>query len=245
MDSSNTNGAASAIAGAHLVGSVPFADAETVFRQCCTQMPNRLKRVPDGETGSRGMFTYWQFELFGVYPKMMNDFSMNSAMAAKEYTQEVVDEGIAVLEKASLETGYDKAAVESYAVFKRLKDEGVIARETKFQVSLPTAANVIVVVHKPFQERAFAVYEAALFKAMRRIQDGIPHDQLSIQVDLAVDTAYWEGQLYEPWFDNVKEGTVDYITRMIGQVDQDVELGLHNCYGAFMSNPDAMLLETC
>ncbi len=36
---------------------------------------------------------------------------------------------------------------------------------------------------------------------------------------------------YRPWWDgDVKQYMVDYIVRMIGQVDEDVELGLHNCY---------------
>lgn len=66
---------------------------------------------------------------------------------------------------------------------------------------------------------------------MRNIQDKLPHGDLSIQLDLAVDTAYWEGAYLSPWFDNTKDTVMAYLLRMIDEIDQDVELGLHNCYG--------------
>jgi hypothetical protein len=69
---------------------------------------------------------------------------------------------------------------------------------------------------------------------MRNIQNNIPAEDLAIQLDLALDTAFWEGQYLTPWFageHDVKEYTVEYILRMIEHVDQDVDLGIHNCYG--------------
>jgi hypothetical protein len=106
----------------------------------------------------------------------------------------------------------------------------------RFQVSLPTAANVIIALYHQYRATGFKVYEAALFRAMRRIQDIIPHDDLSIQIDLAVDTGFLEGPYEKPWFDDPREETVEYIIRMIAQVDEDVELGLHNCYGVCVAN---------
>lgn len=88
-------------------------------------------------------------------------------------------------------------------------------------------------VEKAFQPKAYPIYEAALFRALGRLQDEIPHGDLSIQLDLAVDTAYWEGQYLTPWFDPkaAKDHVMEYLLRMIDQIDQDVELGIHNCYG--------------
>lgn len=44
--------------------------------------------------------------------------------------------------------------------------------------------------------------------------------------------------MYRPWFYNDdseiverKQYIVDYIVRMIAQIDEDVEVGIHNCYG--------------
>lgn len=81
--------------------------------------------------------------------------------------------------------------------------------------------------------------EAALFRAMRNVQDAIPHGDLSIQVGLAGDTAFWEDfKMYPPWFfadsrqmAERKEYMVEYTTRLFAQEAEDVELGIHNCYG--------------
>jgi hypothetical protein len=37
----------------HFVGSIPLADAETVFRTLSAVAGRHLKRLPDGETGIR------------------------------------------------------------------------------------------------------------------------------------------------------------------------------------------------
>jgi hypothetical protein len=126
----------------------------------------------------------------------------------------------------------------SSRIFERLKDEGVIPKNVKFQVSLPTGVNVVIFLHHQYRDVGFKVYEAALFRAMRRLQDLIPHDDLSIQIDLAVDTAFWEGAYEKPWFDNPREETLNIIIRMISQIDDDVELGLHNCYGVLFKPSD-------
>ena len=39
--------------GVHLVGSVPLADAEAVFRAANAILGRHLRRIPDGETGER------------------------------------------------------------------------------------------------------------------------------------------------------------------------------------------------
>jgi hypothetical protein len=198
-------------------------------------MPSRMKRIPDGETGSRRMFTGWQMAIFQVAPEMLVSFKSNTETKAKAFTEEQVNVGVAKLQKAGIETGYDVAAIESYAVFKRLRNEGVIPPGMKFQVGLPTPASVVsVIVEKAFQPKVWPLYEQALLRAVRNIQDNIPHQDLAIQIDLAIDSAFSEGQFVTPWFadsHNVKDYVVDYIVRMIEHVDQDVELSLHNCYG--------------
>lgn len=126
------------VEGCHLVGSVPLSDTEAVFRACAKGLPSRLKRIPDGETGDRHYFTLCQYYLFKAAPVMMVDFSDNQEAGAKQFTEEQIDEGIEQLKKANIETGYDTAAVESYAVFTKLREEGVIPQGVKFQVGLPT-----------------------------------------------------------------------------------------------------------
>ncbi|KAI5456111.1 hypothetical protein BGZ63DRAFT_367562 [Mariannaea sp. PMI_226] len=130
-----------------------------------------------------------------------------------------------------LETGYDKAAVESYEIFKQLRSEGIIEKNVKFQVCLPTIANVVgILIEEKFRHIVEPVYETALFKALQTIQDQIPHEDLAIQIDLGIDMAYWENKIFRPWFSD-KRYVVDYIVRMMSRISRDVDLGFHFCYG--------------
>jgi methionine synthase II (cobalamin-independent) len=63
-----------------------------------------------------------------------------------------------------------------------------------------------------------------------RIASGIPHDELAIQWDVAIEFALLERVAitnYEP----VKTRVVEQLVRLGNQVPGDVELGYHLCYG--------------
>ena len=47
------------LTGVHLIGSVPMADAETVFRSVARELGPWLARIPDGETGTRHRWIWW------------------------------------------------------------------------------------------------------------------------------------------------------------------------------------------
>ena len=119
---------AAAIRGCHLVGSTGYPDTETSIRKTLVGHPNRLKRIPDGETGARFYFTGFQWELFKAIPGMAASFEENKEAAKKELSEDEVDEGVQKLKDSNIQTGYDTAAIDSYAVFKKLRDEGVIPR---------------------------------------------------------------------------------------------------------------------
>ncbi|KAK4634860.1 hypothetical protein CLAFUR4_00139 [Fulvia fulva] len=184
------------IPGCHLVGSTGYPATATSIRKIWAGQPGRLKRIPDGETGARFFFTGFQWELFKAIPGMAASFEPNKTGEKKELSGEEIDEGIQKLKDSNIETGYDTAAIESYAVFKRLRDEGVVPQGVRFQVGLPTVASVVSpFVEAAFQPKAWPIYEEALFRALKNIQARIPHEDLAIQIDLAVDTAFWEGVL--------------------------------------------------
>jgi hypothetical protein len=48
----------------HLVGSVPLIDTDKVMRAASSILGSRLRRLPDGETGSRKDFLNWQWPVF-------------------------------------------------------------------------------------------------------------------------------------------------------------------------------------
>ena len=59
--------------GIHLVGSVAMADTESVFSALATELGPWLKRIPDGETGVRHRWIYWQREMLLNHPDMELD----------------------------------------------------------------------------------------------------------------------------------------------------------------------------
>src|SRR5258706_14746342 len=54
----------------HLVGSVPFNDADAVFRAAGAVFGPKLTRVPDGETGDRKGWIGWQRQQFAEQPAL-------------------------------------------------------------------------------------------------------------------------------------------------------------------------------
>jgi hypothetical protein len=56
--------------GVHLVGSVPLNNAEEVFRAASATLGDRLRRVPDGETGIRTNWIGWQINFLAQNPRL-------------------------------------------------------------------------------------------------------------------------------------------------------------------------------
>ena len=55
--------------GVHLAGSVPLGSAEEVFRRVAGALGDRLRRIPDGETGPRSDWILWQYPVFSARPQ--------------------------------------------------------------------------------------------------------------------------------------------------------------------------------
>ncbi|BDZ47227.1 hypothetical protein [Naasia aerilata] len=226
------------ILGAHLVGSVNLPDAAAVFRAAAERLGGQLRRIPDGEVGER---FYWiQFQTFrfegtpglarvGDQPIKVRDTFDQRPFA--------LDGTVPAEELVFPDLGYAAAALESYREFARLREEGAIPAETRFQVSLPTPAAVVGAFIAP-QDRAAVepVYERALFAQLDRILDGIPHGDLAVQWDTAVEFALIESvsiriHSLTAWFDDVLGGVVERAVRQASRVPEDVQLGYHLCYG--------------
>ena len=216
--------------GVHLVGSIPLSSNVEAFYTVIEALPNRLRRVPDGETGKRNYFIRCQDSTFLRSPFIMH---------ARDLVGTPFEgQDLSTSEDAKIDlgpTGYDDAALESYAEFVRLRNDGLIQPGMRFQVCLPTTVNVLTKWVRPeYQVRVEPIYEALLLKALGRIQDSIPSKDLAIQFDCAIEFAMLEGigGLFTPWFAPVEEGIVERIVRYACAVREDVQLGFHLCYGS-------------
>ncbi|KAF2159948.1 hypothetical protein M409DRAFT_70700 [Zasmidium cellare ATCC 36951] len=228
----------------HFVGSIPLPDSATTFEHISSALPNpgQVKRIPDGEPGQRDYFVRWQKSVFqdaGVGHVLMQAFQPDGW---KSHSQQEVQETMQRMPK--LETKYDVEAIKSYKTFCEVREKGRISRGVKFQVSIPTPDNFIGTNIQPdFQAPIAPLYQDALIRAIRNTQAHIPHEDLAIQLDVALEIALLHGT----WYDEF-QGPVSYlpikarkdvlmpiivekIVSLANAVAGDVELGFHFCYG--------------
>ncbi|MGE5146737.1 MAG: hypothetical protein ACM3N5_08305 [Candidatus Eiseniibacteriota bacterium] len=213
-----------------LVGSLPLEDTETVFAAAAAALGPLATRLPDGETGARRNWIGWQAAAFARVPQFeriaqrQRDYQLQPPFTLKPGARaEDIDFG---------DLGFARAALASWDVFKRLKDEGRVPAGCRFQVALPTAwAPVYSFIAYDAQQAVEPVYEAALLGELRTILAVIPHDALAVQWDVATEMSWWE-RVYPAPFDDVEAGIIEHLARLCRAVPADVELGVHLCYGS-------------
>jgi hypothetical protein len=221
----------------YLVGSVPLASAGEVFETVSAALGQRLKRLPDGETGERGDWITWLEPVFAEHPAFQKSgefFRVHASGTGRErYT---FKPGIQPEDVRFDNLFYADIAKQSYAEFKRLKAAGKIPAGTKFQVDLVPAHSVIWLflveaLHAPIDP----IYNDALKQEIDRIASAIPHDELAIQFDVA--SAVFarlernEASSYGSTKTEMQEKFSDILVDLGNRVPADIDLLYHLCYG--------------
>jgi hypothetical protein len=214
--------------GVHLVGSMSLPDTASVFRTVCASLPHRLRRIPDGETGERNYFVWHQRKIF---PDAMVRNHLTGRPPRTDIPEAEVQNTLSEL-SSPLHTEYDDAALASYAIFCAMRDEGVIPKGVRFQVSLPSPLDVLVQLESQYATEVEPIYEQALLSSLQRIQAEIPAQDLAIQWDCAVEFGMLEGVFFTPWWKgDVRENIMKRLIRISTAVNDGVEMGFHLCYG--------------
>ena len=137
---------------------------------------------------------------------------------------------------------YGGYAIDSYAVFKRLRDEGVVPEGVRFQMSLPAPHSAI----DGFLEdnsqwpELYAAYVEGIRREIAKALDVIPAGDLVIQWDAAwefVDMAMGDRNYFAFW---PKLSAEEKFQRHAEQLDElwqgipdETLLGYHWCYGTW------------
>jgi methionine synthase II (cobalamin-independent) len=105
----------------------------------------------------------------------------------------------------------------------------------RFQVCLPTPFAVVSSVVVPAVLPAVeAAYESAMIAEVAALCRHIPHRDLCIQWDVCNEMVMWDGQPTDAVpGDEPHENIIARMQRLCAAVPDDVELGLHLCYGDF------------
>ncbi len=217
--------------GALLVGSVPLESGEAVFRAAASILGEHLERIPDGETGDRLNWIGWQIAIFQQHPDLEPAPVDPEHYAPLPMSQ--LRDGVSPDDLSFDALGYAQAALDSWAVFKQLQQDGAIPATTRFQVTFPTPlAPITSFIHFASQAAIEPAYEAAMLRELAEVLDAVPHDKLAIQWDVAVEFGVLEGIWPVP-FDDALGGIVERIARVSSHIPDDVEMGYHLCYGDF------------
>ena len=204
---------------------MPFENAEEVFTQSIRGLPNKLHSIPDGETGIRKDFTTWQKFVFP--PDMLKTRDPTLGGTASKSTIEDIKP-----------TRYDEVAIDSYKTLRKLKDEGIVPQNIRFQASIPTPSNACFYVDDAYIEHVEPLYRERLIQDLKNLQHSIPPADLAIQFDAAVEFAFMEyerGRItdstWRPPFPNAKSHFLESLQGLCAAIDERVRLGVHLCYG--------------
>ena len=222
----------------HLVGSVAMDTCEEVFARLSDTVGPYVSRMPDGETGERSRWIAFQREMLVEHPDIEVDPTVPE-LEIREWNGRLLrampllrfKDG-ANLEDICFETGYDRAALESYGVFETMRGDGRIPQGIRFQVCLPTPMSTAYMYMSRSAHQDFVtVYERFLHTALETILDAIPHAALAIQYDVCQEVLIFEDYFpYRPG--DYKEQIFDLLGRLGDAVPEDVQLGYHLCYGS-------------
>lgn len=221
----------------HLVGSIPLSSAEEVFTKLCDSLGDHLSRLPDGETGERARWVYWQRTMLENHPHMEMD-TEGESLKLHEWDGTLLREmdlmrfkpGV-IPADVTYNTGYDTANIASWQIFSNLQHSGKIPGHLRYQVALPTPmSSAFMYVSPAAYEDYFPTYERSLLRALDNIVAAIPADKLSIQWDICQEVLVFENYFPTRPAD-YKERIFALMGRLGDAVPGAVELGYHLCYG--------------
>ena len=219
-----------------LTGSVPLKPAARVFEVVSTCAGDAMRRMPDGEQSG------W---VEGVRKALARNDAFEPGSVSRIGTQPTFTRPIQMLrlkpgraahEVELGELGFARNAIESYRTFRELRAQGTIKAGTRFQATVAGPATTGGTLEMP-EDQMLPLVERALSNEIRRIVEAVPAQELTIQLDLAVEVEKEEYRRRPQAFDTPIfgirqlsfEGTTDSVARLANAVPPEVELGFHLC----------------
>ncbi len=227
-----------------LVGSIPLETVEEVFRACAGAIGTDLFCIPDGEVGDRLWWTNYQcYRVFLGHPDFECVHRPGPVNGVENWRPRNYDDQWRFRVKPGLKAvhfgdpgwrlGYAKEAVNSYFIFKTLRDQGVIPRGVRLQVCIPLTGSIV---EHYFREPADypivkPAYEQALRDEIAKMCEKIPPADLAIQWDACSEILDLEG--YYDWTpkDDKFERLISPCERLTPAIPPEAMVGYHFCYG--------------
>jgi hypothetical protein len=239
--------------GVLLVGSLPFDTAEEAMRAAAAGLRGHVGWLPDGEVGERRNWVGMLAELvYARHPDLEETIAPAGPLEQPKRGGErppIEDfEGFwnfrvrpgRKLRFDDLE--YGRSATESYVVFRRLREEGAVPPEVRFQVSLPAPHSAV---DGFFEDNTqwpelYSAYLDGIRREIATILAVVPAEDLVIQWDAAwefVDMAMGEKSFFKFWPKLTAEKKFQRHAEQLDGLWQGIPdetlLGFHWCYGTW------------
>ena len=250
-----------------LVGSLPFSKAEDTFRAAGRSLNGYVGWIPDGEFGERKHWTPMLPEF--VYSKQP-DLEETLAPPGRTVQTPPAFDGPPPTDMDGywnfrIKPGhrlrfddllYGGFAVDSYSVFRRLRGDGVVPSDVRFQVSLPSPHSAIDPCFEDADQwpEAYAAYLDGIKREIAKLLEVAPASELVFQWDCAneiVDLGMGEGNAMK-WYPklSVEEKFARHVDQLgpLGDAIPDgALLGFHWCYGTWGGWPAVAMddLDVC
>lgn len=222
-----------------LVGSVPLKPASAVFEAVSRHdLAPLMKRIPDGEQAGwdKGMFSLYELDVFEISRRKRMTLRPSTFFADLEVPYVRLKAGLKPEDVHVESLGIAENAERSFAEFRKSKAEGLIPAEARFCVTIAGPGTMFGPVELPAAD-LFPLAERAFKTELAKVLNAIPHDELAIQLDLAVEAEIEEyrrrPEAFElPAFadmDWTLEDTSNAIANIANTIPEEVELGFHLC----------------
>ncbi len=228
-----------------LVGSIPHNSIPEAMTMFGRPLARHLAALPDGEVGWRRFWiTRVHFQVFAIHPDLEivqrprrddgieriypHDASDNWNFKVRDGVDKVV------FGHPGWRLGFYQDAANSYHFFRRLKEDGVIPGDVRFQVSIPTAVSAVpprIMPNRADLEKLRPGYIDAVRAELRAMLEVIPAKELAIQWDCSTELQDVYGRIDGLPAAGAIDRNLPQIHALSHDLPADVALGFHLCFG--------------
>ena len=237
-----------------LVGSMPYNNAEVVLRKAGRALSGHAGFLPDGEVGERknwvGMLPEHIYSKHPAFEETLAPPGHTLVQPDRDAEGPPLEEipGIwSFRVKPGAEVRFDDLrygshAIESYRVFRRLRDEGMIDAGVRFQLAIPATCSAIDWCFENPDDwpTLYRAYNDRIREEIALTLREIPANDLVIQWDVAwefVDMAVGDKRLFAFYPHLTAEQKFQRYAAQLDELGQGIPdetlLGFHWCYGTW------------
>ena len=228
-----------------LVGSIPLDTPKDVFETFGAPLGRYLSAMPDGEVGPR---SHWisriHYQVLSGHaeletvrrPAPENGVERLFPRNAADSWLFKVKDGVEHVRFGDVgwRIGYARDAINSYFVFKTMREQGKLAKHLRFQVSLASVNSALpprIFPNVSDGDKVRPGFTDALAAEVDSIVKHIPNDDLAIQWDCSTEVQDAYGAVPGYSAEGAIERNTAQFRTLAPRIPERVELGYHFCFG--------------